>query len=54
MELETDNKRFAQDVGPIDEVRFTLYETKELKVYVIVYDGCACDVVARPVIYKEG
>lgn len=53
LELETDNKRFTQDVGPIDEVRFTLCETKELKVYVIVYDGCDCDVIARPAIYKE-
>lgn len=53
LELETDNKRFAQDVGPIDKVRFTLCETRELKVYVIVYEGCDCDVVARPAIYKE-
>lgn len=53
LELETDNKRFTQDVGPIDEVRFILCETKVLKVYVIVYDGCDCDVIARPAIYKE-
>ena len=54
LELETDNHRFAPDVGPIDEVRFTLEETTKLKVYVIVYDGCDCDVIATPVIYKEG
>lgn len=53
LELETDNKRFAPDVGVIDTVRFTLSETKKLKVYVIVYNGCDCDVVARPAIYKE-
>ena len=54
LELETNNQRFAPDVGPIDEVRFTLEETTKLKVYVIVYDGCDCDVIATPVIYKEG
>lgn len=52
--LETDNHRFAPDVGPIDEVRFALEETTKLMVYVSVYDGCDCDVVATPVIYKEG
>ena len=54
LELETDNQRFAPDVGPIDEVRFTLEETTKLMVYVSVYDGCDCDVIATPVIYKEG
>ena len=54
LELETDNQRFAPDVGPVDEVRFTLNETTELIVYVTVYDGCDCDVVAPPVINKEG
>lgn len=54
LELETNNQRFAPDVGPIDEVRFTLEETTKLKVYVIVYDCCDCDVIATPVIYKEG
>lgn len=52
--LETNNLRFAPDVGPIDVVEFTLIETTELMVYVSVYDGCDCDVVATPVIYKEG
>ena len=42
------------DVGLVDEVEFTLEETTELMVYVSVYDGCDCDVVATPVIYKEG
>ena len=54
LELETDNHRFAPDVGPIGEVRFALEETTKLMVYVSVYDGCDCDVVATPVIYKEG
>lgn len=54
LELETDNHRFAPDVGPVDEVKFTLEETTKLIVYVSVYDGCDCDVVATPVIYKEG
>ena len=54
LELETDNHRFAPDVGPIDEVKFTLDETTKLMVYVTVYDGCECDVIATPVIYKEG
>ena len=52
--LETNNLRFAPDVGPIDEVRFALEETTKLMVYVSVYDGCDCDVIATPVIYKEG
>lgn len=54
LELETDNHRFAPDVGPVDEVKFALDKTTKLMVYVSVYDGCDCDVVARPVIYKEG
>ena len=52
--LETNNLRFAPDVGPIGEVRFALEETTKLMVYVSVYDGCDCDVIATPVIYKEG
>ena len=54
IELETDNHRFAPDVGPVDEVRFSLEENRKLMVYVSVYDGCDCDVIATPVIYKEG
>ena len=54
LELETNNHRFAPDVGPVDEVRFALEETTKLMVYVSVYDGCDCDVIATPVIYKEG
>lgn len=54
LEIEVDNHRFAPDVGPVDEVKFTLEETTRLMVYVSVYDGCDCDVVATPVIYKEG
>ena len=54
LELETDNHRFAPDVGPIGEVRFALEETTKLMVYVSVYDGYNCDVIATPVIYKEG
>lgn len=52
--LEKDNRWFAPDVGPVDEVKFTLEETTKLMVYVSVYDGCDCDVIATPVIYKEG
>lgn len=52
--LETYNQRFTPDVGPVDEVKFTLEETTKLMVYVSVYDGCDCDVIATPVIYKEG
>lgn len=54
LELETNNLRFAPDVGPVDEVKFTLEETTRLMVYVSVYDGCDCDVIATPMIYKEG
>ena len=54
LELETDNHRFVPDVGPVDVVEFTLEETTKLMVYVSVYDGCDCDVVATPAIYKEG
>lgn len=54
LELETNNQRFAPDVGPIDEVKFSLEETTKFMVYVSVYDGCDCNVVATPVIYKEG
>lgn len=52
--LETNNLRFAPDVGPVDAVEFTLDQATELMAYVSVYDGCDCDVVAIPVIYKEG
>lgn len=52
--LETNNLRFAPDVGPVDVAEFTLEETTKLMVYVSVYDGCDCDVMATPVIYKEG
>ena len=54
LELETNNQRFMPDVGPIGEMRFALEETTKLMVYVSVYDGCDCDVIATPVIYKEG
>lgn len=54
LELEINNQRFAPDVGPVGEVRFALEETTKLMVYVSVYDGCDCDVVATPAIYKEG
>ncbi|WP_337605884.1 hypothetical protein [Claveliimonas sp.] len=54
LELETNNQRFTPHVGPVDEVRFTLEETTKLMIYVSVYDRCDCDVIATPVIYKEG
>lgn len=53
LELEAFSKRFAPDVGPNENVQFTLTKTVELMVYVVVYDGCDCDVVATPVIYRE-
>lgn len=54
LELVTDNSRLASDVGPVDKVVLSLSKTTKIKVYVIVYDGCKCDVFARPVIYREG
>lgn len=53
LELEAFSKRFAPDVGPNENVQFTLTKTVELMVYVVVYDGCDCDVIATPVIYRE-
>ena len=53
LELEVNGKRFTEDVGPVDEVEFVIEGTTELRAYVVVYDGCDCDVVARPAIYKE-
>lgn len=53
LELEAFSKRFAPDVGPNEKVQFTLTRTVELMVYVVVYDGCDCDVIATPVIYRE-
>ena len=54
LELELYNQRFAPDVGVNEKVQFTLKEITELKVYVIVYEGCDCDVIAVPVLYREG
>lgn len=54
LELELHNQRFAPDVGLNEKVQFTLKEITELKVYVIVYEGCNCDVIAVPVLYREG
>ena len=53
LELESNNRRFAPDVGVEEMVSFLIDEPTKLKVYVIVYDGCDCDVVATPVIYKN-
>lgn len=54
LEIITNGDRVAPDVGPVDEVKFSLDQTTKLMVYVTVYDGCDCDVVATPIIYKEG
>ena len=54
LEIIANDKRLVPDVGPVDEVKFTLEETTKLMVYVTVYDGCDCDVIATPAIYKEG
>lgn len=53
LELEAYNQRFAPDVGVNEKVQFTLKKTTELKVYIIVYEGCNCDVIAVPVLYRE-
>ena len=53
LELEAFSNRFAPDVGPNENVQFTLTKTVELMVYVVVYDGCDCDVIATPVLYRE-
>lgn len=52
--LETNNQIFMLYVGSVDEVRFALEETTKLMVYASIYGGCDCDVIATPVIYKEG
>jgi len=52
--LENDGHRIIDDVGPVNEIQFELKEKTELAAYVIVYTGCNCDVVATPVIYREG
>lgn len=54
LEIESNNQRLTPDVGPVDEVMFSLEENTKLMVYVSVYDGCDCNVIATPVIYKEG
>lgn len=51
--LETDNHRIIEDVGPVEEIEFTLNVTTDLIAYVIVYPGYDYDVTAIPVIYKE-
>lgn len=53
LELIADNQRLTPDVGPTDEEKFSLTKNTKISVYVVVYNGCDCDVVARPVIYKE-
>lgn len=45
--------RLVQDVGPVEQVEFTLEKTTKIRAYVGVYEGCNCDITARPAIYKE-
>lgn len=59
LELEYKNKdnkymRMIDDVGPVASVKFILEEATDIRAYVTVYPGCDCDVIARPLIYKEG
>ncbi|OUP66991.1 hypothetical protein B5F13_01135 [Drancourtella sp. An177] len=54
LELASGNSRIAPDIGPNDEVRIEFRKISDLIIYVIVYPGCDCDVIATPVIYKEG
>lgn len=53
LELERDNRRFTPNVGPVDEVMFTLNKATKIKAYVTVYEGCDYDTVARPIIYTR-
>lgn len=46
--------RLTDDVGPNAQVEFTVENVIDIKIYVIVYPGCDCDVIARPVIYRLG
>ena len=45
--------RLVPDVGPVNQVEFTLDESTKIRAYVGVYKDCDCDVTARPAIYKE-
>ena len=60
IELEYYNEEIANftrltvDVGPVEETTFTLSEKTRIRAYVGVYPGCRCNVVATPVIYREG
>lgn len=51
--IEADNKRLTSDIGPNDKDIFVLNKTTTVKVYVIVYKDCNCDIVASPVLYKR-
>lgn len=44
----------VKDLGADGDVEFDLSEETLVRIYVSVYPGCNCDVVARPAIYKEG
>lgn len=45
--------RLTPDVGPIDEVVFSLQEKTEIRAYVGVYPGAKGSFTARPVIYRK-
>lgn len=45
--------RLTPDVGSIDEASFVLEETTKIRAYVGVYENAECNVMARPVIYRE-
>lgn len=46
-------ERLIQDVGPEDEVEFTIKKKTKIRAYVSVYEGTDCDVIARPALYKK-
>lgn len=59
LELEYYNRnkhtfeRLIQDVGPEDEVVFTIEKKTKIRAYVSVYEGTNCNVTARPALYKK-
>lgn len=45
--------RLTPDVGPVDEVNFSLQEKTKIRAYVGVYPGAKGNFTARPVIYRK-
>lgn len=54
-DVETNNyQQTVNDFGYAGDREFELTQQMKAKVYVEVYPGCNCDVIARLVIFKEG